>query len=382
MKKVYAISDNIFSPLGLDSEANWNALLQGKSGVEPRNKPSIQLKDFHAAVFQANIIEESFAAIASPAEFTKLEQMYILSILDAVQRTDVDARSARTLFLFSTTKGNIDLLENNSIDKYKADRISLSVMAKQVTQYFGNPNEPVVLSNACISGVLALIIGSYYIREGQYDHVIVSGGDIISEFTVSGFQCLHALSADYCKPFDKNRTGINLGEACATVVLSAQAQASTDIELKGGATSNDANHISGPSKTGDGLFQAISHSLNYSGFLPQDIGYVSAHGTATSYNDEMEAKALHLASLSEVPVNSLKGYFGHTLGAAGVLETILATWALKKQTVIASRGYSDHGVSLPLAVIEKNTAISFHNCLKTASGFGGCNVALILSKNY
>jgi 3-oxoacyl-[acyl-carrier-protein] synthase-1 len=254
-------------------------------------------------------------------------------------------------------------------------------MARHITRFFGNPNEPVIISNACISGVFALMMGSYYIREGLYEKVIVAGGDIISEFTLSGFQSLHALSQGICKPFDKNRDGINLGEACATVVLAGQAQSPSDIEIKGGATSNDANHISGPSKTGDGLAQAIHQALKYSGMSGGEIGYVSAHGTATLYNDEMEAKALHLAGLAEVPVNSLKGYVGHTLGAAGVLETILATWSLKKQVILASGGYSEHGVSLPLQVVKKNTQAVFTHCLKTASGFGGCNAALVLSKN-
>jgi 3-oxoacyl-[acyl-carrier-protein] synthase-1 len=305
--------------------------------------------------------------------------MYILSIRDAVGRCGVDVRSERTLFLFSTTKGNIDLLAGK--DQAKAERLGLPAMAKHVTRFFGNPNQPVVLSNACISGVVALLMGSYYVREGLYDHVVVTGGDIVSEFTLSGFSSLQALGAGPCKPFDASRDGINLGEACATVILARERQSSADVALKGGATSNDANHISGPSRTGEGLLRVINQALRQSGVSGGEIGYVSAHGTATVYNDEMEAKALHSAGLGEAPVNSLKGYYGHTLGAAGVLETVLAGWSLQKGTLLPSLGYSRHGVSLPLRVVKENTQTSLTHCLKTASGFGGCNAALVLSKH-
>ncbi len=378
MKKVYAIADNIVSPLGFDSQSNWAALLRGESGVKAHNKPGIRLPDFHASLLEDEKLEQQFSDIASPADYTRLEQLSILSIREAIEQCDVKASSARTMFVFSTTKGNIDRLTTGNAN---AERLRLPAMARHITRFFGNPNPPVVLSNACISGVSALLAGSYYIREGLYDQVVVMGGDIISEFTLSGFSSLQALSAGACKPFDQHRDGINLGEAGATIILSGQARSGKNIEISRGATSNDANHISGPSRTGEGLALAIKNALEYSGLASQDVGYVSAHGTATMYNDEMEAKALHTNHLNEVPVNSLKGYYGHTLGAAGVLETILAMWSLQKQTILASKGYSQHGVSLPLPVVTEPIYTNFRHCLKTASGFGGCNAALVISKN-
>ncbi len=379
MKPVYAIADNIVSPLGFDSGSNWNALLGGKSGVRQHQPSARSPKSFHAALLDEETLAGRFAEIGIAAGYTRLEQMYILSIRDAVSRCEVEVQSNRTLFLFSTTKGNIDLLAGKN--KAKAERLGLPAMARHISRFFGNTNAPVVLSNACISGVIALLMGSYYLRQGLYDHVVVTGGDIVSRFTLSGFSSLQALGAGPCKPFDASRDGINLGEACATVVLGRERQSSTNTALRGGATSNDANHISGPSRTGEGLLRVITQALRQAGVSGGEIGYVSAHGTATLYNDEMEAKALHAAGLGETPINSLKGYYGHTLGAAGVLETVLAAWSLRNGTLLPSLGYSQHGVSLPLRVVQEKTQTNVEHCLKTASGFGGCNAALVLSKH-
>ncbi len=381
MKEVYAIADNIISPLGFNSKHNWEALLLNKSGIELQNKESISLKNFYSALFNDFQLETVSEKIENPDIYTKLEKLFIYSILDASSKCNIDPKSSKTLFLFSSTKGNIDLLESNKNSKLFPEKIKLSVMAKAVTTYFKNQNEPIVVSNACISGVLSIIIASSYIKAGIYDHVIVTGGDIISEFTISGFQSLYALSKGFCKPFDQERDGINLGEAAATIILSSDKIDNKNIEINGGATSNDANHISGPSKTGDGLSLSIKKSLKYSNFLNSEIDYISGHGTATIYNDEMEAKALHLSNLETTPINSLKGYFGHTLGAAGILETIVSMHSIKNQMLILTKGYRDHGVSLPLNIIKQNKIAKVNNCLKTASGFGGCNASLIFSLN-
>ena len=381
MRKVYSIADNIVSPLGMESSANWDNILKGVTGVKANNKPNITLKNFYASLLEENDVDEALNGYIEANIYTKLEKMFILSISRAVKQCEVDLTSSSTLFIFSSTKGNIDILDRTARTILLEERANLMTMTKSVAGFFRNPNKPIVISNACVSGVLAIIIGSYYIKEGLYNKVIVTGGDIISEFTISGFNSLQALSQGNCRPFDKNRDGVNLGEACATVILSATTQSNLfDIEIMGGATSDDANHISGPSRTGDGLQLAINNALLYSRMTSSDIGYISAHGTATVYNDEMEAKAFNSCRLSEVPVNSFKGYFGHTLGAAGVLETILAMWSVREQKIVASKGYNEHGASLPLQVVKENKEVSFTNCMKTASGFGGCNAALILSK--
>jgi 3-oxoacyl-[acyl-carrier-protein] synthase-1 len=290
-------------------------------------------------------------------------------------QSGINPQDERTLLIYSTTKGNIDILEN-AYKNIDPKRVYLHAFTHHLQSYFKFKHTPLVLSNACISGVLAIIIAQRFIEKGQYDNVLVCGGDIISEFTVSGFKSFNAMSSEPSKPFDANRTGINLGEAVSTILLTNNKTLATPYhtEIVGGASANDANHISGPSRTGDGLYQCVQEVLNYH---PEKLGFISAHGTATLFNDEMESIAFDRASLSSIPVNSLKGYYGHTLGAGGVLETILSLESLKNQQLIKSEGFETKGVSGNINIIQTHQRSLFSSFIKTASGFGGCNAAAL-----
>ncbi|MCF8258035.1 MAG: beta-ketoacyl synthase, partial [Flavobacteriales bacterium] len=238
---------------------------------------------------------------------------------------------------------------------------------------------PLVLSNACISGVEGIVTAARMIRSGEVRHVMVLGGDIVSQFTLAGFSSLKAMADGPCRPYDAQRTGINLGEAAAGLVLSSSKDLfkGTCMEYLGGAVTNDANHISGPSRTGEGLYRSISRTLKESGVDAADVAYVNAHGTGTSFNDEMESIALERAGLSSVPMNSLKGYIGHTLGAAGVIETLIGLESMKQGKLLPSLGYSEHGVTRPMNVITEQRPFPEGVFLKTASGFGGGNAAAV-----
>lgn len=315
--------------------------------------------------------------------FTRLEMLHILSISEVIHNSGVNIKDPRTLMILSTTKGNIDLLEKDRYPAIEPDRLYLWRLAELLRTYFGNPNKPLVVSNACISGVLAILVGSRLIKAGLYDHVIATGGDLVTEFVVSGFQSFQSLSPGPCRPFDADRDGLSLGEGCGTIVLSRDHSLvgiPEKIIVAGGASSNDAHHLSGPSRTGEGLYLAIRRALPEADLNPGDLDYISAHGTATDYNDEMEARAYSQAGLESVPVNSFKGYFGHTLGAAGVIESALVIHSLRQNTLFKSAGYQAPGTSKPLNVLTAHVARECNCCLKTASGFGGCNGALVFKK--
>ena len=180
-----------------------------------------------------------------------------------------------------------------------------------------------MVSNACTSGVLAIITGARLIRAGLFDNVVINGTDILSEFVLSGFNSFKSLSTGPCRPFDKTRDGLSLGEGSGTIILTANPYLSNNsvhIVAGEGFSTNDANHISGPSRTGEGLFLAINRLMKKTNV---SIDYISAHGTATPFNDEMESIAITRAGLQSVPVNGFKGYWGHTLGAAGIIESIM-----------------------------------------------------------
>jgi 3-oxoacyl-[acyl-carrier-protein] synthase-1 len=176
------------------------------------------------------------------------------------------------------------------------------------------------------------------------------------------------------------RDGLNLGEGAGTIILSTNKKYGDNIKVLGGAVSNDANHISGPSRTGEELAFAINNALKDAGKQPSDIDFISAHGTATVFNDEMEAGALTLAGLQSVPLNSLKGNYGHTLGAAGLIESIISIQSLKQGVILPTYGYQENGVTNAVNICSLATRVDAHNFIKTASGFGGCNAAVIFGR--
>ncbi|WP_121202024.1 beta-ketoacyl-[acyl-carrier-protein] synthase family protein [Mucilaginibacter gracilis] len=373
MAGVYVVSDNIISPIGLTTDANFEQIKKGVSGIGLHHDTQMAALPFYASLFKAG-------AYADNAVYTKFEQLLIASIEQALQNTTADIAGSKTGLIISSTKGNIGLLENNIQTPQLNKRIALHTSANLVAGYFGITTQPVVVSNACISGILGILTAKRLIESGQFNTVIVSGADVISQFILSGFQSFNAISAQPCRPFDADRDGITLGEGAATIILSSNSKYSTGVEVTGGSTSNDANHISAPSRTGEELAQAINTSLSEAQLLPHQISLISAHGTATLYNDEMEARAITLAGLKHIPVNSLKGFYGHTLGAAGLLESIMSIKSLKENVILPTPGFKQIGVTTPINVSSELTTGKLTNCLKTASGFGGCNGAVIFSK--
>ncbi|WP_295672251.1 beta-ketoacyl synthase N-terminal-like domain-containing protein, partial [uncultured Mucilaginibacter sp.] len=279
-----------------------------------------------------------------------------------------------------STKGNISLLENKITGDVLTKRIALPTSAKLISEHFGFINPPIIISNACISGVLAIITGMRLLRAGKFENAVIAGADVISKFICSGFQSFQALSPQRCKPFDRLRDGLNLGEGAATIILSTHKKSTQNIKVKGGAVRNDANHISGPSRTGAELAGAIEKAMQEAAISAPDIDFVSAHGTATVYNDEMEANAFALAGLQFTPVNSLKAYYGHTLGAAGLIESVVSIQSLKDNLLLPTLGFNQIGVTQPINIFKELLHGDFKNCLKTASGFGGCNGAVLFGK--
>jgi len=383
MPEVYIAGNNMMTSLGFTTDENVENLKNDISGIRLCTDKNLYPTPFWASPLSTERLNDSFAGIADVTLFTRFEKMQILSLTEALKNSKVDVCDAKTLIILSSTKGNIDLLEETRQNYFSPERVYLWETAKRLAEFFGNPNRPLVISNACISGVLAIITGMRLIKAGKYENVIVTGGDILSEFVVSGFQSFQSLSQGPCQPFDAKRTGLNIGEGCGTIILTSNSSLVDDsclIRVTGGHSSNDANHISGPSRTGDGLYLAIKGAMNEADILPENLDYVSAHGTATAYNDEMEAKALALAGLNHVPVNSLKSYFGHTLGAAGIIESVVCLYSLKQNILFNTKGYQEHGVSVDLNIIKKLTSAPVNSCLKMASGFGGCNAAVVFQK--
>jgi 3-oxoacyl-[acyl-carrier-protein] synthase I len=376
-KDVFVVGDNIISPLGRTTAENMDGLKSNRSGITLHDNISLSAKPFYASLLKD---QDGLLGTEDNDNLSRFEQLTIASIKDALQASSIDIRDKKTVIVISSTKGNISLMEGKKIDAALEKRISLPESARLIADHFGSPNTPIIVSNACISGLVAILTGMRLLQSGEYENAIVVGCDIITKFILSGFQSLMAISPEPCKPYDASRDGISLGEAAGTVVLATQKNHPDDIKITGGSISNDANHISGPSRTGEELALVIRKALSQAQIKRDEIGFISAHGTATLFNDEMEAKAISISQLESTPVNSLKGNFGHTLGAAGLIESIATIHSLKENIILPTKNYKDSGVSKPINICSTLQHCNLMNALKTASGFGGCNAAIVFSK--
>ncbi|HSY62302.1 MAG TPA: beta-ketoacyl synthase N-terminal-like domain-containing protein [Cytophaga sp.] len=368
---VYILSDSVVTPLGKSIDENMDKLYAKISAIQA------YAHDQMGTVYRSKFSDtNTFQTKNNSAVYTKIERLFIYSIEQALSKLPA-VDQTNVLFVFASTKGNIEHLTDAGFD---LSRLRIGVMANQITAYFNNPNQPIVVSNACISGLQAIQYACQILQHKKYSHVIVTGADCVSDFVLSGFYSFQALSPFPCTPFDKDRAGVSLGEGCGTLVLSATPQSTANIEIAAAVSSNDANHLSGPSRTGEGLASAINGAIREAGIQPTDIDIVSAHGTATLYNDEMEGLAFQTTGVSAAPVYSVKGNIGHTLGAAGIIETIYLAHSMQDDKLIPSIGFSEIGTSVALNVVTEAAPKKMSIGLKTASGFGGGNTAIILKK--
>ena len=366
---VYKVADNILSPLGETTEQNYQAVKAGRSAL-CRYSDHWQLPEpFSASLFS----EAQWQALAAEG-LTPFEALATSSVRRALKDAAVDPARKGVVLIISTTKGNVDQLTQETTDD-----LSPGASARKMARLLGFTTEPIVVCNACISGVSALLLAARLLEAGTYDVAVVCGADVQSRFVVSGFQSFHVVSSEACRPFDMERTGLSLGEAAATMILSRQPQPQA-WGIVTGAVRNDAFHISSPAKDGEGACQALRQVMQ--GVSPSQLAFINAHGTATMFNDQMESVAIERAGLSAVPVNGYKGYYGHTMGAAGVLETILSMAALDNHTILGTKGFEEAGVSGKIRLVASSEATNKQSFVKIISGFGGCNAALLVAANH
>lgn len=244
MKPVYAISTNIISSLGLDTEAHWRNVINGKIGIRKYTDEAFSPVPFYGAMLdpaQWQLIHEVTKAKTVLSPF---EQMCIYSAKQALSKLEEAVDPENTVVILSTTKGNIEWLNQVS-----EERLLLHTSAGIIASQLGIRTKTVVISHACVSGVMAALYGLRLLESGRYKNAIIVGADRFTKFVLSGFQSFQAIADEPCKPFDANRKGINLGEAAATIILSTEQSNTPLAKLISGSTSNDANHISGPSRS-------------------------------------------------------------------------------------------------------------------------------------
>lgn len=365
----YIIADNIISPLGETSEENYLSVKAGRSGIRAYEPGTCNIPEG----FYASLLFEDFETLA-----LKSAQKAIANAQKTMGNAQLELKGKRTAFILSSTKGNIE------------ENISLADSAQRIASQLGIDSQPIVVCNACISGLSALILGNRLIDSDLYDAAIVCGCDTPRQFILSGFQSLKALSPEPCRPFDMERMGLNLGEAAATLILSKNPIQGNFWRMGDGFIRNDAFHISTPSKTADGLYLSLQRTLE--SFtkeissackqidMKEHLAFINAHGTATLFNDQMESVAIGRAGLSDLPANAYKSFWGHTMGAAGILETIISMKAIDDDTILGTRGFSELGVSGKMNICAENRPTDKKGFIKMLSGFGGCNATIWAAK--
>ena len=294
--------------------------------------------------------------------------------------------AARIGLVLSTTKANIAALERLAENRPCSDaarrHLRGNLLAADLAAAHGASGPVQCVSVACVSGLVAIQQGAKLIQRGDADAVLVVGVDHLSAFVVAGFTALKAIDPNGCRPFDRDRRGLSPGEAGAAMVLVRAVRApSSSIQIRGWGGSNDANHPTGPSRDGSGLSQAIRRALDSAKLQPEQIDYINAHGTGTSYNDAMESLALRAVFGERCPpVSGAKGMLGHTLGAAGVVETILCVLAMQERLLPGTPRLNVAAEGAPASLVKEPRSVArLNRVLKLNTGFGGANGALILS---
>lgn len=406
--KVYIAGTSMITPLGEGVGKNFSAILRGESGVTGTTDPRITQSALTAGIIPEEVYVNVRERLGERAmSLTRTEILTCGCLKSLTQSLPQELQTAlgngRTGIVVATAKGNISALEgrcgSGPFIPSDDDKVLFSSMTSCISEFSGVPEPDIrIISNACISGVSAIVAARRMLLVGDYDMVFVVGADTQNRFITSGFASFKSLSPELCRPYDESRCGLNLGEAAGAIALTSNPvrwscgldSESGYVSIDGGSVSDDANHISGPSRTGDGLFFAMRNAMKEAGVNAAGIDLLQMHGTATAYNDEMESKAACLAGVQDVPVQSLKPYFGHTMGASGVIETIIAAAEIQEGIIAGTKGYEKSGVSVPLNVsnrlitrnlVMSNPAGKINHCLKTASGFGGTNAAVLLTSS-
>ena len=398
----------MITPIGEGVGKNFSVILRGESGVTGTTDPRITQSALTAGIIPEEVyvnVRERLGARAK--SLTRTEILTCGCLKSLIQSLPQELQTAlgngRTGIVVATAKGNISTLEgrcgSGPFIPEDDDKVLFSSMARCISEFSGVRESDIrIISNACITGVSAIVATRRMLLVGDYDMVIVVGADTQNRFITSGFASFKSLSQELCRPYDESRCGLNLGEAAGAIALTSMPVRwscgldgeSGYVTIDGGAVSDDANHISGPSRTGDGLFFAMRNAMKEAGVNAAGIDLLQMHGTATAYNDEMESKAACLAGVQDVPVQSLKPYFGHTMGASGVIETIIAAAEIQEGIIAGTKGYEKSGVRLNVSasnrLITRNLVMSspagkINHCLKTASGFGGTNAAVLLTSS-
>ncbi len=394
--EVFVTGLGVVSALGIGVKANFESLKAHKTGIKLNTLIDGLFDETFVGELQKSNSE--LAKIANvPAEI-KIPRTALLGIIaarEALGNMALD-HSMRCGLISGSTVGGMDLSENYFREYFLDDNHQnfqvlathdLGTVTNIIANHYGNPAFVNTISTACSSSANSIMLGARMIKSGLIDRVLVGGNDALSRFTVNGFRSLMIYDQELCKPFDKNRKGLNLGEGAGYLLLenTASIKASKNnilAKIAGWNNANDAYHQTGTSPEGDGAMKAMKGALELAGLSSKDIDYVNAHGTATQNNDQSEANAIkRIFGNAPIKFSSTKGFTGHTLGASGGIEAVYSILSLVNQCVFPNINWEtkmDEIANEP--VLDFNGDIEINNVMSNSFGFGGNSTSLIFSK--
>ena len=372
--RAVVVSCNMVTPYGLGADTCWDGIMSGQTAISRLGR------------FNTNAFHADCAATVDNLEYLRKESLVMQMLRSLFDRASVSIPKDARLML-ATIKGEIDLLEKSLLQGIgDASSCNLGHLLKKVADITGVEDRGIIVSAACASSTAAVARAAAMIREEHCDCALVVACDSVTEFLFSGFSALMALDKSGARPFDKNRNGLTIGEAAAFALVMSEERAKQEKReivgrITGWGLSDDADHMTRPSSDSAGRVLAIKKALKNAGIDQSSIGLISAHGTGTVYNDAMEIKAFDAIFNNKPPVYSIKGAIGHTMGAAGLVEMIIALRGLKEETVPPTVNLKDCEENAQAWVSSGPRSVDKEKmALITSAGFGGINAALICHK--
>ncbi|RFS24653.1 beta-ketoacyl-[acyl-carrier-protein] synthase family protein [Chitinophaga silvatica] len=399
-ERVYITGVGMITAIGDDVAGNLQQLHAQKSGlgytryidtVYKNVLPVGEVKHSNQSLFE-------LAGVPIQEGLTRTTLLGLVAMREALQQAGIgDLNAVPTGFINASTVGGMcdtekvyfditDPEKDGSFLKF-IDTLDCADCTQRIADIVGFGEHIATISTACSSSANALMFGARMIKQGLYDRMVCGGTEALTRFTLNGFNSLKNVDKQFCRPFDQQRTGLNLGEGAAYLVLESESFAKANNsrilgELSGYCNTNEAFHPTSPSPDGDGALEAMRSAMAMSGITSNDVSYINVHGTATLNNDISEGKALERLFGSQVPLfSSTKPFTGHTLAAAGAIEAIYSLLAIRQGLIFPNLNFSEQMEELqisPVTTLMENVTVN--HVISNSFGFGGNNASLVISK--
>lgn len=396
--KVFVTGLGIVSALGVGTEATREALLRGESGIGKITHLDTAHNDLPAG--EVKLSNEKMSQMLNlGAPYTELRTvlMGIIAAKEAIGEASLtQADFRKCAFINGTTVGGMDKTEKHFKEVFDAntntpDSIELKYndcgcSTELISDQLGRFKMVTTTSTACSSAANAIILGANLIKAGVTDIVVAGGSESLTRFHLNGFNTLMILDKERCRPFDRDRAGINLGEGAAYIVMESEASVKARgvkplAILSGYANACDAYHQTATSENGEGAYLSMRKALDMARLSPQDIDYINAHGTGTPNNDACELAAMERIWGYSLPdFSSTKSFTGHTTSASGSIESVICILGILNDFLPKNIGWKNPIRDTAIPLLENKTSVRVNHVVNNSFGFGGNDSTLIFSK--